>query len=342
MSKSAPPAPDYTQAAKDTAASSAEVTQSQTYANRPTINTPWSNTNWATKVTTDPSTGKPVNQWTMNETLNPTAQNALDSQLKVQSGVSSTAAGLINQNNSLINAPVDWSKFTPTGAAPTAQTYQNPQLNGSLSDSTGGFANKAADAAWQQYNQRNQPIQQTQQDNLRTQLYNSGLKEGDPGYEAAMKRLSQNQGDQNTQASLAATQTGIQGGATMQQEDLAAKGFSNSAAEQNFNNTLQAGQQTFGQQTTAANYQNQVRQQQISEDLQKRGFTLNEINALLTGQQVTAGQQPGFNAAAASQPVNYSNAAAQQYSAAMDASNASNANISGAVGAVGSVAGIAL
>jgi SOS response regulatory protein OraA/RecX len=36
---------------------------------------------------------------------------------------------------------------------------------------------------------------------------------------------------------------------------------------------------------SSANYQNQLRQQQIAEDMQRRGYSLNEINAILTGQQ---------------------------------------------------------
>lgn len=342
MSKSAPAAPDYTGAAQQTAQASKNVTEQQTFANRPDINTPWSQQTWAQTPTWDPTTGQYLNKWTQNTNLTPGAQSALDSQVAVTGGLSSTAQQLLGQNNQQLTQPLDWSSFQATGAAPTAQNYQNPNLQTSLPDSSGGYANKAADAAWKQYNDRNQPIQQTQTDNLRTQLYNSGLKEGDPGYDAAMKRLSQNQGDANTQASLAATQTGIQGGAIMQGQDLAAGGFANSAANTNYQNTLAGGAQTYNQQTTSANYQNTLRQQQISEDLQKRGFTLNEISSLLNGQQVSAGAQPNFNAAGVSSGANYANAAADQYAAATNQSNVNNANTQGAVGAGLGVAAIAV
>lgn len=332
MSKTVPPAPDYVGAAQQTAQSSKDVTEQQTFANRPNINTPWSQQTWANKPTWDPTTGQYLNQWTQNTNLTPTAQKALDSQMGVQQGVSDTAQKLLTQNNAALTAPVDWSKFTPTGASPTVQNYQAPTLQGGVG-SANSYANKAADAAWQQYNQRNQPIQEQQTEAMKSQLYNSGLKEGDPGYEAAMKRLSQNQGDQNTQASLAATQTGIQGGSVMQGMDLSNANFSNTAAEQGFQNQLQGGAQTFGQQNTAAQYQNQTRQQQISEDLQQRGFTLNEINGLLNGQQVSAGPTPSFNAAGASAGADYTGAASGAYGAAMNASNVNNANTSGAVGA---------
>ena len=339
MSKSAPAAPNYTAAAQATAASSQQTTDAQTFANRPTVTTPWSTQSWTNSPTVDPATGQTVDTWASNTTLAPQAQTALNSQLGVQSGLSGEANSLLNQNANELNKPVDWSSFTPTGAAPQAQTYNAPQLSTQLQDTSGGFANQAANAAWQQYNQRNQPIQQTQQDNLKTQLYNEGLKEGDPAYDAAMKRLSQNQGDQNTQASLAATQTGIQGGATLQGEDLAAQGFGNSAAQSMFGDTLQGGAQTFGQNLSASNYQDQLRQQQISEDLQQRGFTLNEINSLLNGQQVGTGPSVQFNAAGASQPVNYSNAAAQQYAANTNAANIGNANTAGWLSSLGTLGG---
>ena len=44
----------------------------------------------------------------------------------------------------------------------------------------------------------------------------------------------------------------------------------------------------------AANYANALRQQQIGEAMGRRGQSLNEINALLSGQQVGMPQMPTF------------------------------------------------
>jgi DNA-binding transcriptional MerR regulator len=72
----------------------------------------------------------------------------------------------------------------------------------------------------------------------------------------------------------------------------------------------------------SANYQNQRRQQQISEEMQKRGFSLNEINAILTGQQVGMPNMPSFNTAQRSEGVQSLTAAGMQNQADLDAYSA--------------------
>lgn len=288
MSKSTPATPDYVGAAQQTADASAATTQSQTYANRPNVNTPWSQQTWQATPTWDPTTGTYVNQWTQNTNLVPDAQKALNSQIGAQKNISQTADTLTVQANDQLTKPVDWNNFTGLAKTPgTADSY----------------ATKAGDAAYQQYINRNQPLQKTALDEQKTQLYNQGLKPGDAAYDTAMKNLENQQSDANTQASLGATQFGVQGGAAMQGEDLA-----------------------------AGNFQDQTRQQQISEDLQQRGFTTNEINAMLTGQQVQTGPSPSFNAAGASSPANYSTAAQSAYAGDLNSSNAQNAQTSQVVG----------
>lgn len=345
MSKSTPPTPDYTGAAQATGDASQAAISQQTYANRPDTNTPWSQTTWNTTPVWDPTTGQYVNQWNQNVNLTPDAQNALTNQLQVQSNLSGTANDLTAQAKSQIEQPIDWSSFTALGNVPQAQPVMNTQPLHNTFDtgnvpqvgSGNSYANTAADAAWQQYTNRNQPIQDRQTSQMQTQLYNQGLRPGDEAYDAAMKTLSQNQGDANTNASLAATQTGIQGGATLQGEDLANNqntyaqdqgnaSFYNNAANQTFQNGLAGQQQNFNQGVASASLSDQTRQQQISEDLQSRGFTLNEIQSLLNGQQVSTGAQPQFNASGAAQPTNYSGAASSQYGAALNSYNAGNAN----------------
>ena len=64
--------------------------------------------------------------------------------------------------------------------------------------------------------------------------------------------------------------------------------------QNNFQQALAANQQNFGQSMQGANYANQLRQQQIAEEMQRRGYGLNEINALLSGQQVGMPSMPSF------------------------------------------------
>lgn len=294
MGKSVPATPDYVGAAQQTSAASAATTEAQTVANRPDVNTPWSSQTWNATPTWDPTTGTYVNQWTSNTNLVPGAQDALNSQISAQGKISDTANTLAGQENDQATQPLDWSNFQALGKTP-----------GSSND----YAQKAADAAYQQYTNRNQPLQDRASAHLDTQLQNQGLKPGDEAYDQAMLQLRNQQSDANTQADLAATQFGVAGGQTMQGEDL-----------------------------NSANYQDQVRQQQISEDLTKRGFTTNEINAMLTGQQVQTGPSPQFNASGAASPTNYSGAAASSYGGAVNAANVQNAATSQGVGDAAGIA----
>jgi len=60
---------------------------------------------------------------------------------------------------------------------------------------------------------------------------------------------------------------------------------------------LAMGGQGFNQQLQSANFQNMLRQQGISEEQLRRGMSINEMNALISGQQVQMPQMPGFNTA---------------------------------------------
>jgi hypothetical protein len=351
VSKTVPPTPDYVGAAQQTAQASASTTEAQTVANRPNVNTPWSSQSWNATPTWDPTTGTYVNQWTSNTNLVPQAQAALNSQLGVAQNQSATADTLTQQANQQLTKPIDWSNFQSLGATPQVQSYKNPNLQSSINTSgvtpvstANTYANNAGNAAYQQYQNRNQPLQQQALTSMQSQLENQGLKPGDQAYDTAMRNLQNQQSDANTQASLGATQFGVQGGQIMQGEDLAQNQnafnqagtqatFANSAAQSALQDQLATGAQTFGQNLSAANYSDQVRQQQESEDLTQRGFTTNEINAMLTGQQVQTGPSPQFNAAGASQPTNYSGAIQGINNSAINAANVQNSATSNTVGA---------
>lgn len=94
-----------------------------------------------------------------------------------------------------------------------------------------------------------------------------------------------------------------------QQQQANAGNFFNQAQQNMFGQNQAANQQNFAQMMQAANYQNQLRQQAIAEQAQRRGMSLNEMNALLTGQQVGVPQMPSFTNASAAQPTNFLGAA---------------------------------
>lgn len=139
----------------------------------------------------------------------------------------------------------------------------------------------------------------------------------------------------NTQ--LGAQQAAYGEGLSSQQQQLAQQ-------QQAFNQQQQAGAQNFGQQQSSATFENQLRNQQLTEAMQQRGFSLNEINALMSGQQVSTPTFNGYSQAGVAQTPDLLGAAQSQYGASLDASNASNAqsaNTTQAVVGIASAAAIA-
>lgn len=299
MGKQAPAAPDYAGAAQAQADSSKEVTEQQTWANRPTINTPFGQQTWDVTPQWDPASGQYLNTWTQNTNLTDASQQALDSQMNIAQGRSNLAESLLGRAQSEYGDTMDWSQFDQLAGTPT-----NPNLQMGLDtnglqgvDSSGKYQKDANDAIYNQWADRAEPQNTRDTDALRTQLYNSGLKEGDAAYDTEMKKLQQNQGDARQQAQYQAT---IGSGAEAERmlgmdASTRAQQFGERQAGGTFANS--AAQQALGNQYQGANYQNSLRQQQIAEQMQKRGFSLNEINAILSGQQVGMPNMPNFNTA---------------------------------------------
>ena len=116
------------------------------------------------------------------------------------------------------------------------------------------------------------------------------------------------------------------------QQDLASQGFRNQALAQAAQMDIQrqqaenaARQAQFQMEMQASEQQNRLRQQAIAEQQLMRAMPLNEMNALLTGQQVGMPQMPGFQTAGVAETPQLLNAANMQYQAALDAQNAKNA-----------------
>jgi hypothetical protein len=338
MSKNTPAPPDYAGAANAQAQSSREVTEQQTWANRPTINTPFGQQTWAVQPTWDPSTGQYINSWTQNTNLTPESQAALDSQMRLQQGRSDMAEGLLNRSRDEYGQPMDWSQFQQLQTSLDAPEYQSENIQRSIGN-TPDYVKSAEDAIYGQWSARQEPRMQQQSEALRTRLYNMGVQEGDARYDQEMQRLTQDQGDARQQAQYQATIGSGAEAQRMQGMDAQSGNFANSAAQQALQQQLALGNQRFGQQQTAAGFQNTARQQQITEEMTRRGFSLNEINAILTGQQVGMPSMPGFNAANRSEGTQALQAAGMQ---SQDAWNAYNAQQQATQGTLSGLAGGAM
>jgi hypothetical protein len=141
-------------------------------------------------------------------------------------------------------------------------------------------------------------------------LRNQGLNPGDEAYDYAMADI----GRERTDAYDTAMRSSIGIGGAEGQRDQAMD-------------------------LTAGNFGNQVRQARIAEEMQARGFSLNEINAILSGQQIGMPSMPGFNTAERAQGADYNAAANSQWGADMDAFSAQQAQaqmlMEGVTGAAG-------
>lgn len=353
---SAPPAPDYTGAAQAQAQSSAETTNMANYANRPTINTPFGGQNWTTEATIDPGTGQAVTKWTQNTTLTPKSQAALDSQLAMQQGRSDIANRLMPRAEKAVMSDIDYGSMAQAGKAPTQSNFQSlgaaPQLETNFQQNTPEYNQAYVQDLQNQALNYMRPDQEHQQELLASKLANQGITAGSEAYNTAMRQMA----DQQARDKYQALNTAMSQGSQMYNNQLAgnaqrmnALSLGNQAIgqqqglEQNvaqFNNTN--AQNIFAQQQNIANYQNQLRQQQIAEAQQRQLQPLNNINALLTGQQVGMPQMPSFNANQASQPVNYLGAAQSLGNYNMQNAQMQNASANSATSGAFQLGGAAL
>lgn len=302
----APPPPDYRGAAEEQSAASKEIATQQTWANRPTVNTPWGQQTWSTNSQIDPSTGQQVTGWTSNISLTPAQQAALNSQQAIQQGRSNAAQDLLGQATGQFGQEIDYSTMPDRGGSVDPFSFSN-RIQTSVNSDPSAVRQQATDAVWS----FQKPALDDARSDTENQLSNMGLSRGSEAWNREMRRLD----DSEARARLQAVDAGRAEAAQMFGQDLQSMQAGNNAV----------GQQA-GLQTTLGNYQNLQRQQAIAEEMQRRGYSLNELNALLTGQQVNMPQMPGFNQASAGQAANYTGAAQAGYGSALDATNVANAN----------------
>lgn len=341
MSKGTPKAPDYAAAAQEQAQSSKEVTNMQTWANRPDQVTPFGSTTWNPSATVDPATGQNVTKWTQNTNLTPETQAALDSQMRLTQGRSQLGESMMSRAQTEYGTPMDWGKMPQGGGTVQAgQLQKNLDFSGAPSVSSGADTrNRAEDAIYQRATSRLDPQFQQQEGDIRSRLYGQGLREGDAAFQREMDNFGRTKNDAYQGAM---DQSIIGGGQEATREfgmDSARRSMytGEQAQQANFGNSATSQQQ--GLDTQAGAYNTQQRQQAITEEMQRRGFSLNEINALISGQQVGMPGMPSFSNAAASQGVQALQAAQLTGQAELDRFNAQQQATQGMMSGAGSIAG---
>lgn len=249
----------------------------------------------------------------------------------------------------------------------TSFNFGTPQASLNLADNPAlpQFDSSYRDTVANQLMQKMQPTHDYQQRQLEAKLSNMGFRAGTEGYDRELKNLANRQAAERYNALDAAGQEAqrlynMQMGTVQQafNQDLQGGQFANQAQNQGYQQNLGAAQfqnqvlgqanaldlanmqasnaataQQYGLNQQFANAQNQLRQQAIAEMLQRRGTSLNEMNALLNGQQVQMPQMPSFNTAGMAQTPNIVGALQSQYDAQLGAYNAQNAGMNNLLGA---------
>jgi hypothetical protein len=212
-------------------------------------------------------------------------------------------------------------------------------------------------------------------------MRNQGLSPGDEAWKSTMQGLDQKSNDAYQNLSNEAIMMGGSEAQRMFGMESAYRDQNTGERERSANFFNQAGQQDFGQQMAAgtqsfqnmmaagqfqnqaqrqameqqqnmlgfnqnsqykqADYYNKLREQAMNEMITQRGYSLNEANALIAGQQVGMPQFGGFQGANAAQAPQYLNAANMQ--GQQNAANASADNMwmNSMFGGLGSLAGVA-
>lgn len=182
------------------------------------------------------------------------------------------------------------------GAALAAQAGQGIQ---SGYGDPGGYAEQRGRVEEALMARMNPRLDESRQ-RLRSELINSGYRDGSEQYEQAMREAGQQENDAQMQAILA----GGQEQSRLAALDQAEAAFGNQAQGQGFGQLLaaagfgnQAQNQAFGQQQALFGADSQLRGQSFNEAITERNQPINEITALLSGSQVASPQYAQTSAA---------------------------------------------
>ena len=163
---SAPAAPDYSAAARETASGNIDAARAATAANRVNQITPYGRLEYS--VTGQDPYGNPT--WTATQSLSPQQQQLLDYQNQTSMGLGRLAGQGLGYVEQMLQTPFDTSKLPTTGFNPS-QSYQDA------------------------YMQRLQPQIQQNREALQQQLANKGIDIGSVAYDRALQTQAQREND---------------------------------------------------------------------------------------------------------------------------------------------------
>lgn len=275
-SPAAPPPPDYSGAAKETAQGNLDAARYATAANRPNEFTPLGSRTWTNSG----------DQWQSNINLTPQGRGLFDQQLRISQNLGNVGEAGLNRVGDAMAQPFDMSRVP--------QQVSSVDTSG-ITNTFEGAGDKARDAVVQALMARQQPGMDRARQSREEALMTQGHNRGGSAWNAVQDDLVRGETDMRYGAELA-------GG----QEQSRQFGMNQATAQ--FENQAQA--QRVAQALQNAGLTNTGRQNAIQEQAYLRNLPLAELNALRTGAQPGMpqfqgyGQQqatPGANASVAAQ-----------------------------------------
>lgn len=252
----APPAPDYTAAAKETSAGNLEAARATAAANRTNQVTPYGNLTYTANPGTDPY-GNTL--YTATQTLSPEQQAIYQQESQLNEGLMSTANKGLNYANEMLSKPgVDMSKLPSYGINP-GETYSDAIMR------------------------RLAPQIAQESEMSDAQLANQGIAQGTQAYENAKRQLAMSQNDRQ----LAAITSGMNVGMGANQQAFQQEAY-NQMQPINVINALRTGSQV--QNPSFANTPNQA--QTAGPDI--LGATQAGYNAQLAATNAANASKGGF------------------------------------------------
>ena len=233
-----------------------------------------------------------LEQWTQRVTLNPEMQKALDSQMRIQNERSGLAEGMLSRVQKDFENPIDWDQFGEYENAP-----DTPQ------DTSMQARNRAEAAINARQRASMDPRYASEQAQMQSRLAAQGLTEDMPAYAQRMEdwRRSRNEDYENARM-----------------RSIAAGG---QEASREINNATNI----WNRDAKRVEMDNNIRQAQIADVLRQRGSSLNELTAVLQGQQVQNPSFQPFKGAGVAPTADLMGGTAAEYQADLNSTNASNA-----------------
>lgn len=178
---SAPPAPDYAGAATAQGAANKDAAIATAQLSNPNVTNPYGSQ--TVSYRNDPVTGNPVPY--VNQSLSEVGQQRFDQNNRIDTGLGNIAEQGLGYVKNQLDSPFDQSVL-PERTLNAGQTGQDAIMS------------------------RLQPNLERQREQLRTQLYGQGVREGSEAFNNAMSDQNQRENDLLTNASLQGIQLGDQ------------------------------------------------------------------------------------------------------------------------------------